>query len=242
MQPSGYGGRLSSALLLAAALIVLPLALVPRADAFVYWMTNPLHLPNPERTTIGRANLDGSGAGQSFITTRSSELGPGALAVDGQHVYWTNSDFGAAAFGRPPNLASAIGRANLDGSGVDPRFITGAIELTGVAVGAAHIHWFNGADAIGRANLDGSGVDQSFIADVGGYGGDLAVNFSLGKLKKDKKMGTATLTVEVPAPGGVALAQTKKLKGAEVRAEAAGEVQLTIKPQGSAKETLAEKG
>ena len=201
-------------------------------DAHIYWADDY------QLRGINRANLDGSGVEHGFISVR----GPGALAVDGQHVYWTNSDFGAAAFGRPPNLASAIGRANLDGSGVDPRFITGAIELTGVAVDAAHVYWFNGADAIGRANLDGSGVDQSFIADVGGYGGDLAVNFSLGKLKKDKKMGTATLTVEVPAPGGVALAQTKKLKGAEVRAEAAGEVQLTIKPQGSAKETLAEKG
>jgi hypothetical protein len=107
MQPSGYGGRLSSALLLAAALIVLPLALVPRADAFVYWMTNPLHLPNPERTTIGRANLDGSGAGQSFITTRSSDLAQQAMAIDGAHVYWTNPQSGT------------IGRANLDGSGVD---------------------------------------------------------------------------------------------------------------------------
>ena len=68
------------------------------------------------------------------------------------------------------------------------------------------------------------------------------MNFSLGKLKKDKKKGTAKLTVEVPAPGGIALAQTKKLKGAEVRAEAAGEVQLPIKPRGKAKKKLAEHG
>ena len=68
------------------------------------------------------------------------------------------------------------------------------------------------------------------------------MNFSVGKLKKAKNKGIAKLTVEVPAPGEIALAQTKKLKGAEVRAEAAGEVQLAIKPRGKAKKKLAETG
>ena len=65
--------------------------------------------------TIGRANLDGSGVDQSFIT--GAQVG---VAVDSQHVYWTNSS------------SDAIGRANLDGSGVDQSFITGA--QVGVAV------------------------------------------------------------------------------------------------------------
>jgi hypothetical protein len=104
----------------------------------------------------------------------------------------------------------------------------------------AFIYWTN-YSAIARASLDGSGVDQSFITDVG-YPAAIAVNFSLGKLKKDKERGTAQPTVEVPAPGDVALVQTKNLKGAGLRAEAAGEVQLPIKPQGGAKEKLAHKG
>ena len=37
------------------------------------------------------------------------------MAVDGQHIYWTNAD-------------GTIGRANLDGSGVNQSFITGASD------------------------------------------------------------------------------------------------------------------
>jgi virginiamycin B lyase len=105
--------------------------------------------PSPECIhSIGRANLDGSGAEFVFI-----ELGaviPNGVAVDGAHVYW--------------GTGGTIGRANLDGSGVDQSFITGASFADGVAVDGAHVYWANrAADTIGRANLDGSGVDQSFI-------------------------------------------------------------------------------
>jgi virginiamycin B lyase len=357
---------------LVAALLVLSLALAPRAEAFVYWMTNPGDLPNPKSTTIGRANLDGSRADQRFITTGSSAIAESGLAIDGAHVYWTNSETGTigranldgtrvdqsfiAGAGRPigvavdgahvywvnmsrtnenpygdaigranldgsgvdpsfitgpsfltgglavdaahiywaddyearginrakldgssvergfisvrypsalavdaehvywaaptsagpnpigPSFPGAIGRANLDGSGVDQGFITGATAPTGVAVDAAHIYWINYTGKIGRANLDGSGVDQSFISPGAGLVGDLAVNFSVGKVRKANDKGTAKLTVEVPAPGKIALAQTKKLKGAEVRAKVAGEVQLPIKPRGRAKNKLAHKG
>ena len=46
------------------------------------------------------------------------------MAVDDAHVYWTNFNSGA------------IGRANLDGSGVNQSFITGASGPSGVALGA----------------------------------------------------------------------------------------------------------
>ena len=112
----------------------------------IYWTNN-------QRDTIGRANLDGSGVDQSFITGAS---GPEGLAVDGQHIYWTNA------------LDDTIGRANLDGSGVDQSFITGAGFMFGVAVDGQHIYWTDYNDltdsgTIGRANLDGSGANQSFI-------------------------------------------------------------------------------
>ena len=80
---------------------------------------------------------------------------------------------------------------------------------------------------IGRANLDGSGVEPGFIAGVGAR--DVAVDglppgspatsscpppppppppdnsFSLGKLKRNLKKGTAKLTVKVPGPGELRL-------------------------------------
>ena len=111
-----------------------------QADAFVYWTNN---------LALGRANLDGSGVNQNLIGTG---LGVYGVAVDGQHMYWTNSEGGT------------IGRANLDGSGANKSFITGASFPQGVAVDGQHIYWVNNQrDTIGRANRDGSGVDQSFI-------------------------------------------------------------------------------
>ena len=225
--------------------------------AHVYWANG---------NTIGRANLDGSGVDQSFITGVS---GPRGVAVDAAHVYWTNSGFNINTIGRAnldgtgvdPSFVEVsgavgvtvdaahvywtnpstgtIGRANLDGSGVDQSFIE-ANGPTGLAVDAAHVYWTT--STIGRANLDGLGVQQSFITIGAGPPFALAVNFSVGKLKKANDKGIAELTLEVPAPGVVALTQTKKAKGAEVRADAAGDVQLPVKPRGKAKKKLAENG
>jgi hypothetical protein len=76
------------------------------------------------------------------------------VAVDSAHVYWTTSG---------PN-GSAIGQANLDGTGVNPRFINTAVPAGGVAVDSAYVYWTNsGIGAIGRANLNGTGANQTFI-------------------------------------------------------------------------------
>jgi hypothetical protein len=135
------------ALLLVAAL-VLTLALSARAEAFVYWA-------NYNGTTIGRANLDGSGANQSFVETGDFPCG---VAVDATHIYWANFD-------------GTIGRAALDDPGnPDQDFIsTGAEGPCGVAVDATHVYWasYFGPDpgtTIGRAALDDPGnPDQDFI-------------------------------------------------------------------------------
>ena len=79
--------------------------------------------------TIGRANLDGTGVNQSFITGANAPVRGG---------------------GRRPahlldQLDGTIGRANLDGSGVNQSFITGANAAQGVAVDGQHIYWANNA-------------------------------------------------------------------------------------------------
>jgi hypothetical protein len=80
-------------------------------------------------------------------------------------VYWAN------------NGNDTIGRANLDGTGVDPSFITGAAIPYGVAVNDEHVYWSSGAGWIGRANLDGSGVDPNFIPTApGGGDAELAID------------------------------------------------------------------
>jgi hypothetical protein len=77
---------LAAVLALLAALLVLPLALAPRAEAFIYWVNN--------RTgTIGRANLDGTGIAQRFMDVGITR----DLTLDSEHIYWvpwclTNSE------------------------------------------------------------------------------------------------------------------------------------------------------
>ena len=70
------------------------------------------------------------------------------------YVYWTHLD------------TESIGRANPDGTGVNPNFIPAGSEFPGgVAVDSTYIYWVNAdAQTIGRANLDGTGINQSFIA------------------------------------------------------------------------------
>ena len=126
------------------AIVVLCLFFVGSAEAHVYWANNA-------DTTIGRANLDGTGVNQSFIGGATLPCG---VAVDGTHVYWGNVG------------AGTIGRANLDGSGADQSFIGDQVGPCGVAVDAAHVYWADtNGTAIVRANLDGSGANQ-FIDNI----------------------------------------------------------------------------
>jgi virginiamycin B lyase len=70
-------------------------------------------------------------------------------------VYWANTAVGTG---------TTIGRAELDGTGVDQDFIGGATAPCGVAVNATHVYWANlGSGTIGRANLDGTDPDQSLV-------------------------------------------------------------------------------
>jgi len=73
------------------------------------------------------------------------------------NIYWTNK------------FTGTIGRARLDGTGIDESFITGAENLIAVKVHGDHIYWSNvgpgglGDGPIGRARLDGTKVEQDWI-------------------------------------------------------------------------------
>jgi hypothetical protein len=150
----------------------------------------------------------------------------------------------AEAFVYWANESRTIGRANLDGTGVDRSFIP-AGGFPGVAVDAAHVYWTNEFGTIGRANLDGTGVDHSFITGAGrpwGVAVDALRSFSFGEAKPNKRKGTARLTVKVPRPGDLELANTTQVKGAKRRAEAKGKAKLPVRPRGKAKQKLKAKG
>jgi hypothetical protein len=76
----------------------------------------------------------------------------------------------------PAGNGTAIGRANLNGSNVNPNFITGLNgEIAFLAVDSNTIFWADWANGsgttIGRAKLDGTGVNQHLIeGTVGGFG------------------------------------------------------------------------
>jgi hypothetical protein len=112
---------------------------------FVYWTNFGNH-------TIGRANVNGTGVNQSFISTSSGEW----VAVGGEHVYWSNIE------------NETIGRANLEGGEVNQSFISTETFSEGLAVYGGHVYWSNtNSGNIGRANLDGTEVEQKFIAGAG---------------------------------------------------------------------------
>jgi len=79
----------------------------------VHWTEGPVG-------TVGRANLDGTGANGAFILGAFAE----GLAVDGTNIYWTRSG----------SNGDGIARANLDGTGVDINFIITVAMSTGPTV------------------------------------------------------------------------------------------------------------
>ncbi len=111
---------------------------------YVYW-------PSSTKSAIGRANINGTEVDDEFI---SGIAEPRAVAVDGQHIFWTTG-------------SGKIGRSDLDGGGVDHEFITGITEYgLGLAVTGQKLYWSaTNVGSIGSANLDGSGVDQGFVGD-----------------------------------------------------------------------------
>ena len=82
-------------------------------------------------------------------------------------IYWSNT------VGSGLSTHDEISRANADGSGVNPAFITSPLSgsqggIEGLGVDAQHVYWANaGNGTIGRANIDGSGANSSFITTSG---------------------------------------------------------------------------
>jgi hypothetical protein len=127
-------------------------ACAPAASAYLYWTDNGPGLSSTG-TTVGRANLDGSGVASSLVTTSP---GPGGIVSDGSHVYWVNDNAGVYS----------IGRANLDGSGANLTFIAGAAMSGGafaVTTDGTYIYWTDGSRYVGRAAVDGTGAVGHFI-------------------------------------------------------------------------------
>jgi virginiamycin B lyase len=91
-----------------------------------------LYWANAGSNSIGRAGLSGAGVQESFIpnaTNGPSGASPDQVALDSSHIYWTDG-------------ARYVGRANLDGSNVQPRFIDAGSSSypSGIAVANGTIY------------------------------------------------------------------------------------------------------
>jgi hypothetical protein len=143
----------------------------------IYWV-------DPTTETIGRADLNGTSREAEFIkpgtiecevpgkpgTFEEVESTPRYVAVDSEHVYWTNTGC-SDEFGAPIEGTGTIGRADISGPAptkIEPEFIKGASNPQGIAVNSEHIYWANAgssaqARAIGWATLAGGAVNQTLI-------------------------------------------------------------------------------
>ncbi len=139
---------------------------------YLYWA-------DPKSGSIGRASLNQPGVVENnFITGLDT---PQDVAVDSEHIYWTNGASGGPEEG-------SIGRALLDGSHVAPEFIAESPgealfnEPSGIAVTATNIYWVdsrrekNGRSRIMRSDLEGNSVEV--FASGGNSYVDLAVSGS----------------------------------------------------------------
>jgi hypothetical protein len=87
-------------------------------------------------------------------------------------------------------------------------------------------------------------VQARFLPGPGAGAGEVLPSneFRFGKVKRNKKRGTAKLTVIVPGPGQLELAKNRKVKPKGKRADSAGRTKLPIKPKRKAKKRLKRKG
>jgi virginiamycin B lyase len=127
-----------------------------------------------------------------------------AFAADaGAYLYWSNA------------ASKAVGRSKLDGSEINPSFLSGLGEVRAVAVGSSHVYWVNFTDGtIGRASLDGSGAIPNLIQVPGnpiGIAADSAhiywtnSNGLIGRANLDGSGVELSFIVTNNQPGGIAV-------------------------------------
>jgi hypothetical protein len=185
-------------------------------SSHVYWVNN---FNGPD---IWRAGLDGTPPPTELISDAAPAGTACSPTLSDSRLYWWSS---------PQGIVSS----DLDGNG--RRVEIGSSAAGGVALLGDQIYWASPTDdTISRANLGGAQPEFGFIDKTQANG--LAVNagvpsnrFSFGKLRRNKKKGTATLTVRVSAPGKLTL----RAKGAVKQRPGAAGMTVSRKIQAGVK-------
>jgi Ca2+-binding RTX toxin-like protein len=213
---------------------------------------------------LGNDTLDGRGgndelAGAAGVDTASYQQAPAGVTVGLAPTGGTASGGGGDdVLNHVENVTGSPFADSLTGD-ANPNTITGlgGTDTVRALAGADTVQVRDGGPdtascgtEIDTATADRQGVDtinpdceNVAFAPADPPGGGVASNdFTFGKVKKNKKKGTAKLTVTVPGPGDLELGKSKRVKGAEKRAAAEGDVKMKLKPKGSAKQRLADDG
>ncbi len=119
---------------LALIVVVVPVASAATDTGSLYWGTTA-GVNSIVRSPIVTPTVESVFAGTTFA--------PSGVYVSSGAVYWTSI------------TGSTIGTANLAGQNVNPNFIPGAVNPTGVVSNGQYIYWSDNG-FIGRANLNGS--------------------------------------------------------------------------------------
>jgi hypothetical protein len=125
-------------------------------------------------------------AGAAILGFAAGGHATSAPAAAPVYLYWANSTAGRGAPWAKRPAATSIGRARLDGTGVEHSFVSGTGRgPCGVALDGTHIYWAerqggkvgrpDKGGAIGRGNRDGSGVNASFIPTPGAHDCGVAI-------------------------------------------------------------------
>lgn len=145
---------------------------------------------------IGRVRRDGSGTAEILVGDQPAS----DLVVTATHLYWT---------GYTNAAGTTIGRAAIDGTAVQPEFVTGFASHSsespqGLALSGSHLYWADMWNRrVGRVNLDGTGLTHTFI-DNTGESDSLAIDGT----KLFWNGGTSDNTAGSIAPGTIQLAST----------------------------------
>lgn len=125
------------------ALAGLVFASTAAAESRLYWTNNA-------SGSIATANRAGGEVVQKLFFASPE---PNGITADSSHIYWGDEG------------TDEIGRAELNGSNVEPSLIPAAGEVPeGMAVDGSHVYWANlVGQSIGRAKLDGSDPEPKFI-------------------------------------------------------------------------------
>ena len=234
----------------------LGVAVDPKGE-YIYWA-------NPIDHSIGRANLKApdpkATVEPKFIVPGETsfefhpEKGPPELihaptapryvAVDEEHVYWTNTGplYAAPGFPAEPQAgAGTIGRADIKSvdpqSTAQPNFITGASDPQGIALNDTYLYWANSGSttfsttfpSIGRAKLDGSLVQHSFATttDVPMFGLAVTSNY-IYVVEKAAFTGSKPFSqiTRVPLDGNVIPGEDGNIETVSIRGVAVGIVSV----------------